>query len=108
MSGDLKDLADVDRIIHEPARLTIVAILSVAERADFLYLLRETRLTKGNLSAHLVRLEEAGYVEIEKTFRGKVPYTTCKLTARGRAAFQAYRDQMRLVVDGARPRRRSR
>jgi DNA-binding MarR family transcriptional regulator len=108
VSGDLKDLTGVDRIIHEPARLTIVAILSVAERADFLYLLRETRLTKGNLSAHLVRLEEAGYVEIEKTFRGKVPYTTCKLTPRGRAAFEAYRKQMRLLFDRSGPQRRGR
>ncbi len=108
MSRDLKGLTGVDRIIHEPARLTIVAILSVAERADFLYLLRETRLTKGNLSAHLVRLEEAGYVEIEKAFRGKVPYTTCRLTPRGRAAFQAYREQMRPVVGGGNPRRRGR
>jgi DNA-binding MarR family transcriptional regulator len=108
VSGDLKDLTGVDRIIHEPARLTIVAILSVAERADFLYLLRETRLTKGNLSAHLVRLEEAGYVEIEKTFRGKVPYTTCKLTPRGRAAFEAYRKQMRLVIGRSGPKKRGR
>jgi DNA-binding MarR family transcriptional regulator len=108
VTGELKDLAGVDRVIHEPARLTIVAILSVVERADFLYLLRETRLTKGNLSAHLVRLEEAGYVQIEKSFRGKVPYTTCSLTPRGRAAFRAYREQMRLVVNGATSRRRGR
>jgi DNA-binding transcriptional ArsR family regulator len=106
MSGSPKDVLGVDRIIHEPARLTIVAILSVAERADFLYLLRETKLTKGNLSAHLVRLEEAGYVEIEKAFRGKTPFTTCRLTPRGRAAFQAYREQMRPVVGRASPRRR--
>jgi DNA-binding transcriptional ArsR family regulator len=108
VSRELKDLTDVDRLIHEPARLTIVAILSVAERADFLFLLHETGLTKGNLSSHLVRLEQAGYVEIEKTYRGKVPYTTCRLTSRGRAAFQAYREQMRLVVGPTGSRRRGR
>jgi DNA-binding transcriptional ArsR family regulator len=95
VSRELKDLTDVDRLIHEPARLTIVAILSVAERADFLFLLHETGLTKGNLSAHLVRLEQAGYVEIEKTYRGKVPYT-CRL-APGQA-FPGLRERMRLVV----------
>lgn len=81
---------DVDRIIHEPARLMIVALLSGAKEADFLFLLRETGLTKGNLSNHLAKLEEAGYVEIEKTFRGKIPLTVVRLTASGRAALQRY------------------
>ncbi len=81
---------DVDRIIHEPARLMIVALLSGAKEADFLFLLRETGLTKGNLSNHLAKLEEAGYVKIEKTFRGKIPLTVVRLTASGRAALQRY------------------
>ena len=68
-------MSELNRLIHEPARLTLIAILSSVKEADFLYLLRETGLTKGNLSTHLVRLEEAGYVEIEKTFRGKIPLT---------------------------------
>jgi len=87
-------MSDVDRIIHEPARLTIVALLSDAKEADFLFLLRETGLTKGNLSSHLVKLEEAAYVEIEKTFRGKIPLTLVRLTSKGRSAFQTYRKTM--------------
>ncbi len=82
---------DVDRIIHEPARLMILALLSGAKEADFLFLLRETGLTKGNLSNHLAKLEGAAYVEIEKTFRGKIPLTVVRLTASGRAALQQYR-----------------
>ncbi len=95
---DLRSLTEVDRVIHEPARLLITTILYAAESADFTYLLRETGLTKGNLSAHLGKLEQAGYVEIEKSFRGKVPQTICRLTEKGRAAFQAYRAQMKQIV----------
>ena len=93
--GPLRDLATVDRLIHEPARLVIVTILFAVESADFLYLLRETGLSKGNLSAHLARLEEAGYVIIEKSFRGKVPQTTCRLSESGREAFKGYRAWLR-------------
>lgn len=98
MSEDYRNLGDVDRVIHEPGRLMIVAILSAVESADFLYLLRETGLTKGNLSAHLSRLEQAGYVEIEKSFRGKIPQTTCRLTDKGRAAFDDYRERIKRLV----------
>jgi DNA-binding MarR family transcriptional regulator len=94
-----RGLAEVDRLIHEPARLMITAILYAVESADFLYLQRETGLTKGNLSSHLARLEEAGYVQIEKTFQGKIPLTVARLTAKGRQAFEAYRQQMRQVVN---------
>lgn len=87
-------MSDIDRVIHEPARLQIVALLSGAKEADFLFLQRETGLTKGNLSSHLMKLEESGYVEIEKTFRGKIPMTIVRLTSPGRAAFQGYRKAM--------------
>jgi DNA-binding MarR family transcriptional regulator len=90
MNNHLRELADLDRVIHEPARLMIVATLYVVKEADFLYLHRQTELTKGNLSSHLAKLEEAGYVKIEKTFRGKIPFTLCGLTKKGRAAFEAY------------------
>ena len=90
----LRTLTDIDRLIHEPARLLIVTILSAVESADFLFLQRESGLTRGNLSAHLSKLEEAGYVEIEKTFKGKLPLTICKLTSRGQKALQLYRRQM--------------
>ena len=94
MSDDLRSLTDLDRLIHEPARLLIVTILSTVESADFLFLQRETNLTKGNLSAHLSKLEDAGYVNIEKTFKGKLPLTVCKLTKAGQNAFDGYRQQM--------------
>ncbi len=84
-------MTDLDRLLHEPARLVIVALLSGLKEADFLYLLRESSLTKGNLSSHLSRLEEAGYIEIEKTFRGKIPLTLVRLTKTGRAAFRDYK-----------------
>ena len=94
MSNDLRGLSDLDRLIHEPARLLIVTILSAVESADFLFLQRETGLTKGNLSAHLSKLEEAGYVKIQKTFKGKLPLTVCKLTAVGSKAVTQYRQQL--------------
>jgi len=94
MSDDLRGLTELDRLIHEPARLLIVTILSTVESADFLFLQRETELTKGNLSAHLSKLENAGYVNIEKTFKGKLPLTVCKLTETGQVAFDGYRQQM--------------
>jgi DNA-binding HxlR family transcriptional regulator len=87
-------VATLDRVIHEPARLMIVALLFSLARADFVYLLRETGLSTGNLSVQLANLEQAGYLRIEKTFRGKLPLTTCALTPEGRAAFDRYRAQV--------------
>src|SRR5512144_990942 len=94
MGEDLRSVTELDRLIHEPARLLIVTILSSVASADFLFLQRETGLTKGNLSAHLSKLEEAGYVKIEKTFKGKLPLTVCKLTTAGQKALKAYREQL--------------
>lgn len=93
------EIASLDRLIHEPARLMIMTILATAEAADFLYLARETGLTKGNLGAHLARLEAAGYVKIEKTYRGRVPRTICRLTDTGLAAYRAYRDALRRMAE---------
>jgi DNA-binding MarR family transcriptional regulator len=92
-------LPDLDRIVHEPARLAIMAVLYTVESADFRYLLHATELTKGNLSSHLMRLEEAGYVQINKGFRGKIPQTICVLTPSGRQAFRTYRQRLRQAVD---------
>ncbi|MFZ6030073.1 MAG: winged helix-turn-helix domain-containing protein [Chloroflexota bacterium] len=100
MASDLRSLGDIDRLIHEPARAMIVAILYAVESADFLYLQRETGLTKGNLSVHLSKLEAAGYIAVEKTYRGKIPLTLCRLTDAGRQAFDTYRQQMRRFVNG--------
>ena len=94
MDSDLRSVTELDRLIHEPARLLIVTILSAAASADFLYLQRETGLTKGNLSAHLSKLEDARYVKIEKTFKGKLPLTICRLTPAGQKALLRYRQQM--------------
>jgi len=99
MGFNPQKVIDVDRLIHEPARLLIVTILSAVESADFLYLQRETRLTKGNLSSHLSKLEAAGYVDITKTYRGKIPLTVCKLTESGQKSFINYREQLKYIVD---------
>jgi DNA-binding transcriptional ArsR family regulator len=97
--NDLRGVTDLDRLIHEPARLLIVTILTPVESADFLFLQRETGLTKGNLSAHLSKLEEAGYVKIEKTFKGKLPLTICRLTTAGKKALIQYRQQLQDFMD---------
>lgn len=91
MSKKIQQLAEIDRIIHEPARLMIVALLAAVQEADFQYLRNATGLTQGNLSTHLSRLEEAGYITIEKSFRGKYPLTICRLTERGREVLDNYR-----------------
>lgn len=80
-----------DRLIHEPARLVLMTNLYVVDEADFVYLAGRTGLTAGNISSHMTRLEEAGYVDISKTFAGKRPRTVYALTATGRAAFAQYR-----------------
>ena len=90
MNEQLRAIARLDRVIHEPGRMMIVALLAAVEECDFLYLQRETDLNKGNLSSHLARLEEATYVETEKTYRGKVPQTLLRLTPTGREAFNQY------------------
>jgi DNA-binding MarR family transcriptional regulator len=85
---------DLDRVIHEPARLAILVQLSFVEEADFVYLMRQTGLTKGNLSSHLSKLEEAGYVRVGKGFVGRIPQTVIGLTDRGRKAFESYRERI--------------
>jgi DNA-binding MarR family transcriptional regulator len=99
MTRRIQEIAQLDRLIHEPARLTIMMILYGAGEADFLYLQREGGFTQGNLSGHLAKLEDAGYVEIEKKFKGKVPLTVCRLTGKGKAAFTGYAQKMRGILD---------
>jgi DNA-binding MarR family transcriptional regulator len=94
----LRRLTDVDRLLHEPARLLIAGILYTVAQVDFIYLLHETGLTKGNLSAHLSKLEQAGYIQIEKTYRGKIPQTRIAMTDAGHVAFDRYRQQLAQVV----------
>jgi DNA-binding MarR family transcriptional regulator len=91
---------EIDRVIHEPARLLLVAHLYVLESADYVFLMQNTHFTWGNLSSHLSKLEEAGYVEIVKDFVGRKPHTMVKLTPAGRQAFDTYRRQMKgLLAD---------
>jgi DNA-binding transcriptional ArsR family regulator len=93
-TGQIREISQLDRVIHEPARLTIMLILGGVGEADFLYLQREGGFTQGNLSGHLAKLEEAGYVAIEKKFKGKVPLTVCSLTGKGKTAFSRYSRHM--------------
>jgi len=83
-------MTELDRVIHEPVRLRIAMVLSGLEEADFNFLLTALDLSRGNLSSHMSKLEEAGYVEIDKRFLGKLPHTTYRLTEAGRAALEAY------------------
>lgn len=76
----------------------IVALLSAVEQADFLYLLHESGMNKGTLSSHIARLEEAGYVAVTKTYRGKVPQTILSLTSAGRKAFEQYRRKLKQAL----------
>ena len=94
-----ESILEIDKVIHEPARLMIMAYLYVVESADFVFLVRQTGLTWGNLSAHLSKLETAGYVDIEKEFVGKKPHTMLNLTEEGRAAFREYRQRITQVFE---------
>ena len=95
---DFSSLSDIDRLVHEPARLVVMASLYVVESADYTFLMRQAGLTWGNLSAHLSKLEEAGYIQIEKTYRGKRPYTLVRLSDNGRIVFKNYMVQMKTVL----------
>ena len=90
---------EIDRAIHEPARLLITAHLYVVDSADYVFLMQNTGLTWGNLSSHLSKLEAAGYIEITKEFVEKKPHTMVKLTMEGRTAFDAYRRQMKALFE---------
>jgi DNA-binding transcriptional ArsR family regulator len=98
-SEDLQRIADIDRSIHAPARLMILALLAVIDSADFTFLLTQTGLTRGNLSTHLSKLADVGYVEIQKEFVDNIPRTLIRLTDEGQAAIIAYRENMQQVVD---------
>lgn len=99
LNQNLASLAEVDRNIHEPARLMVMAWLSVVESADFVFLMNQTGLTWGNLSAHLSKLEEAGYILVEKSFKGKRPNTMLQLTPKGKQAFQLYIQTMKQALN---------
>jgi DNA-binding transcriptional ArsR family regulator len=98
-SKDDESPLEIDKLIHEPARLQIMTQLYVVEEADFLFLMRKTGLTWGNLSSHMSRLEEAGYIEVKKEFQDKKPHTILKLTPAGRVAYDKYRTAIERVFE---------
>jgi DNA-binding MarR family transcriptional regulator len=92
-------LANIDQVIHAPARLMVLTYLYVVDSADYVFLVRMTGLTWGNLATHLGKLEEAGYIAVEKEFRGKKPHSSVNLTAKGRAAFREYKTNLQNVLN---------
>ena len=97
-SPNLKPILTLDRMIHEPARLAILTILAAAEEVEFLFIQRATGISKGNLSSHTQKLEEVGYLETLKSFRGRIPVTSFRISEEGRAALHAYHRQLRALL----------
>jgi DNA-binding transcriptional ArsR family regulator len=95
----LSQLLSIDKTIHEPARLMLTAYLSVVESADFIFLMTQTGLTQGNLSFHLSKLEESGYVVIKKKFIGKRPHTMLSITDKGQQSLKEYLKTMKNLID---------
>ncbi len=95
------DEVTLDRLVHEPGRLAILTVLTSAQTANFVFLQRATGLTKGNLSSHLTKLEEAGLVEIEKTFVHKKPNTDVALTPLGRRRIARHWEQLERLRRGS-------
>lgn len=89
---------EIDRIVHEPARYQILSILYVLESADFQFIITHTGLTKGNLSSHMSKLEEVGYIRIVKDFVGRKPHTMMSITKKGAATFDNYRKTMKRIL----------
>lgn len=98
MSSELSLFDDLDRIIHEPARLKIMTQLFVVEQGDFIYLMHQTGLTRGNLSTHMSKLEDAGYIQVIKEFIDRKPVTMLRLTDKGRESLLRYRENMRQIM----------
>ena len=96
---ELQHISEIDKLIHEPARLAIMAQLYIVQSADFLFLLPQTGLTTGNLSRHISKLEEAGYVKVEKEFVSKKSHTILQLTDEGRKVFTEYIEHMKNIMD---------
>ena len=92
-------LADIDQIIHAPARLRILMMLYVVESLDYVFLKNQTRLSWGNLATHLGKLEDAGYIKIIKGYQGKKPQSQIQLTASGRKALQKYKNTLQQILD---------
>jgi DNA-binding MarR family transcriptional regulator len=97
--------ADLDPVLHERGRLAIASVLAAVESLTFTELRDQLEMTDGNLSVHLQRLEDKGYIVIDKHFVGRRPQTTCRLTAAGRRAFERYLNQLETIVRTGRGQR---
>jgi len=91
--------ADLDQIIHAPARLNIMMLLYVVDSLDYVFLKNQTGLSWGNLATHLGKLEEAEYIKIVKGYQGKKPHSMIELTPQGRSAFQEYKNTFQQLLD---------
>ena len=92
-------LKSLDPLLHSELRLGVMSILLGVEEADFVFLRQETGATAGNLSVQLDKLQKAGYIEITKTFRGKMPCTLCRITEEGIRAFENYVEALRSYIE---------
>lgn len=90
---------ELDPLLHSQLRLAIVSILISTAEADFVFLRDKTGSTAGNLSVQIDKLKEAGYIEVEKSFKGKMPRTTCKITLAGIAAFESYVNALKQYLE---------
>lgn len=91
-------LPKLDSLLHSELRLAVMSLLLSLESAEFSYLKEETGATSGNLSVQLDKLEKAGYIRIQKSFRGKKPLTTCKVTNKGIKAFEDYVESLKTYL----------
>ncbi len=98
LNPEMQTILELDRVIHEPARLVILTVCSSAEEVEFKFLETTTGLSKGNLSSHTSKLEQAGYLEVVKAFRGKIPVTSFKITKTGKAALASYWTALRDAI----------
>jgi len=94
VNDPVRTLLELDRLVHEPARLAILTVLASANAVEFKFLEQVTHLSKGNLNSHATKLETAGYLEVLKAFRGKVPVTSFRITETGREALAKYWKQL--------------
>ena len=93
-------LRELNPLLHSQLRLAIVSILLSVDEADFVYLKEQTGATAGNLSVQIDKLSKAGYVEVTKTFKGKMPCTICKITPQGVDAFEEYVESLKSYLAG--------
>ena len=92
-------LADINQIIHAPARLRILMMLYVVESLDYVFLKNQTNMSWGNLATHLNKLEDAGYITVKKGYQGKKPQSQIRLTPQGRTAFRDYKNTLQQILD---------